>query len=110
MSDYAIGDWVSIRAQVSAVFPADIGVEVELFSKTDQYHAMVRPDLVLGKTDPPPQPEPDREYLVKDGQGDIWRWDVRQFAWHCITTTDVYARWESLLCDYAPVTIYGEIA
>lgn len=57
-----------------------------------------------------PNPEPDREYLVKDRQGDIWRWDVRQAAWHCVTAPTAYLRWERLVREYAPVTLYGPIS
>ena len=106
MSDYAIGDWVLIRGQVTAVFGSDIGYAVELFSKTDQYAAHVRPDLVIQKTAPPIQPEPDREYLIRDSDGDVWRWSARQLAWEC---RGVIRGWESLCRDYGPLKIYGEI-
>ncbi|MGX6605634.1 hypothetical protein ACWKSP_26400 [Micromonosporaceae bacterium Da 78-11] len=49
------GDWVLIRAKVLArPFPET--VLVELFSKTDQYEAHVRPDLVVEIV---PKPIPD---------------------------------------------------
>lgn len=57
-----------------------------------------------------PVPEPDREYLLKDKDGDIWRWDVRQSAWGCITTSASYLSWPILAADCGPLTIYGPVS
>lgn len=110
MNAHEVGDWVLIRAQVVKVHGSDIGYAVELFSKTDQYEAYIRPDLVVAKTDPPPQPEPDREYLIKDRAGDFWRWSVRQSAWECITAGGAFLAWGKLVASFGPVAVYGDIS
>lgn len=57
-----------------------------------------------------PPKEPDKEYLVKDGRDKFWRWDVRQSAWYCIQTTNLYAQWDTLLRNHGPVTIYRAVS
>lgn len=59
-----------------------------------------------------PQPEPSRQYLVKDKDGDVWRWNERQSAWHCVTHNsgaEPYTQWSTLVSQYSPVTLYAEI-
>lgn len=59
-----------------------------------------------------PQPEPSREYLVKDKDGDVWRWNDHQLAWHCVTHNsgaEPYTQWSTLVSQYSPVTLYAEI-
>lgn len=65
-----VGDEVLIRARVTEVGPADAGYTVELFSKTDQYSAQVRPDLVERVLVPEvPEEPPDGTWLpVVEGE------------------------------------------
>lgn len=67
------GDYVLIRAKVlKAKGPESI--MVELFSKTDQYPAWVRNDLVVDKAERPMTTEPpmDDGYKVFDKDGQQW--------------------------------------
>ncbi len=58
------GDTVHIQGTVLQVVP-DVGYLVELFSKTDQYQAWVRPDSVVAVEIPqPPTEPPDGTWLV----------------------------------------------
>lgn len=66
MPEIKPGDTVTIRVKVLEVGPADLGMKVELFSKTDQYPAWIRTDLVTEHTPAPAvraEPEPGA-YLI----------------------------------------------
>lgn len=78
MSAFKVGDWVLIRARVVEVYGSDIGYSVELFSKTDQYAAAIRPDQISSGTVRPTPPEADHEAIIKDTDGHLWTWDARQ--------------------------------
>lgn len=56
-----------------------------------------------------PVPEPDRDYIVLDREGDLWRWSVRQSAWECTRNPAAYLGWQSLVEAYGPLRVYGEI-
>lgn len=107
MTTYEVGDHVLIRAKVVKVAGADVGVLVELFSKTDQYDAWVRPDLITGKTAPPAPPEPDRTYVVVDREGDLWRWEASRAAW-CYKSSE--SSWANLCSSYSPLEIYERVS
>ena len=73
------GDWVLIRAQVIEEHPNGRDVGVELYSKTDQYTAFVRRDLVVEIVPKPIPEEPDRGSVALVGgeafqlnQGGMW--------------------------------------
>lgn len=106
---YDVGDHVLILGKVVKAWGADIGYTVELFSKTDQYTAMIRPDLVVAKTADPTPPEPDREYLVVDQDGDIWSWSHDARAWECRSESGQLV-WAELVKTFGPVSVYGSIS
>lgn len=107
MTAYKVGDWVLIRAKVLEARGGEIGYSVELFSKTDQYAAWVRPDLITAKARRPEAPEADRRAVVKDTDGHLWTWDARQQAWSCRTDRDgSVLTWESLDTTLGPLQVY----
>lgn len=111
MTAHKVGDFVLIRAQVIEVHGADVGYAVELFSKTDQYTAMIRPDLVIAQTHRPAAPEPDHQAIVKDTDGHLWTWDQRQQAWSCSTDRDgTVLTWETLDSTLGPLKVYEATA
>ena len=69
-----------------------------------------RKDLYAALAKQLPTPEPDREYLLKDKDGDIWRWDAHQIAWKSLATGAGHLTWPALTAAYGPVTIYGPIS
>lgn len=107
MTGYELGDYVLVLGKVVGRGPADdVGYAIELFSKTDQYTAMVRPDLVIAKHEPPPPAEPPHEAIVKDKEGDLWHWSTRQSAWECVTDGPTFLSWDTLWGCYAPLKVY----
>lgn len=103
MTTYEVGDHVLIRGKVVLVYGGERGYEVELFSKTDRYDAIVRPDLIVGKTAAPPMDEPDRESLVVDDDGDVWRF--RDGFWK-LTRNAHGVTWAQLIEAHGPVRVY----
>lgn len=57
-----------------------------------------------------PPLEPDREYLVKDAKGAVWRWSARQVAWECTENPDAFCAWETLQAAHGPLLIYGPVS
>lgn len=111
MSGFGRGDYVLILAKIVEVHGSDIGYSVELWSKTDQYTAMVRPDLVITTADRPAAPEADRDAVVTDTDGHLWTWDVRQQAWSCRTDRDgSVLTWETLDSTLGPLKVYEATA
>ena len=102
MSGYEVGDWVLIRAQVTDVYGSDIGYSVELFSKTDQYRAMVRADLIEGKATTPHPDEPDHDALLRDSESDIWHWSGS--GWR-IGRVGPGKPWDDM-ADYGPYEVF----
>lgn len=111
MSGFGRGDYVLILAKIVEVHGSDIGYSVELWSKTDQYTAMVRPDLVITTADRPAAPEADRGAIVKDTGGNLWTWDTRQQAWECISDRYVgVLTWETLDSTLGPLKVHEATA
>lgn len=108
MRGYEVGDFVLILGKVVEVHGADVGYSVELFSKTDQYTARIRPDLVIAKADRPAKPEADHDAIVKDVEGDLWTWDFRQQAWSCNSVTPTFLTWETLDSTLGPLGVYEQ--
>lgn len=87
--DLQPGDWVEISAKVLELHPNGIDVCLELFSKTDQYRAFVRKDLVTTIVPAPIPPEPgDDEVVMVDNRvyqriGGQWRraGSVNPYTW-----------------------------
>lgn len=107
MSGYEVGDYVLIRAKVIQAYGSDIGYSVELFSKTDQHTAQVRPDQIVAKAERPAIPEADHDSIVKDTDGHLWTWDAHQVAWFCRTDRDGNAlTWQTLDSTLGPLKVY----
>lgn len=92
------GSWVLIRAKVLEVYGADVGLTVELFSKTDQYKAIIRRDLVVDVIDPPLPPEPSHDAIVTvDKSSLIFRWSDK---WGWQNGLGVFYDWATLYRIY----------
>lgn len=104
-----IGSYVYLRAKVLKIIGADVGLEVELWSKTDQYRANVRYGHVAGIAE---TPVPDEPYTVKDGDaiavskgGVIWR-KVSEFDGKWCDGHQARLTWEELWRQHAPLNVY----
>lgn len=97
---YQPDQYVTLRAKVIEARGGELGYLVELFSKTDQYQAWVRPDMVTGPADPPPVDEPKGlGAVVKDRWGGLHiRTDYDAHThepWRAAGTDDT-ARWSDI--------------
>lgn len=103
--EYKVGDFVLIRGQVVKVYGGEVGYSVELFSKTDQYQAIVRPDLIIEKVAPPLPDEPDHEAVVVDHDDDVWRF--RDGFWK-LSPRSLGVTWTELAKSHGPLRIFEQ--
>jgi len=100
-TDYAPGDHVLIRGEVLE-FIDGVGACVELFSKTDQYRAWVRADLIQSKTKPPRIPEPGLWSTVSSSSTtgarfNAVRWDLGDDPHHWVDISGNWMSWDQLV-------------
>jgi hypothetical protein len=105
--DIEVGDWVKITAKVVKTLPEQ--VKVELFSKTDQYEGWVRLDVCERTTAPIP-PEPDHDAIIRDKDGDYWRYSAPYGGWGCITDSSSEYTWEKLWNSFGPLKVYEQVS
>lgn len=108
MSRFEPGDYVLVRGKVLKGDDGELGYCIELFSKTDQYGAWVRPDLVIEKAEMPLPPEPDQSAIVKDCDGDLWE-GVGMGSWSRNDSRTIETMtWPQLFRTRGPVMVFEE--
>lgn len=112
MTVYKTGDWVTVRCQVISAWTNDMNAErvalvPEGLTQARQFNLDAK--KVIGKTDSPVPPEPDRTSILKTGKGSLYTYvEASRYygpGWALAKESKTFD-WPTFYREFGPVAVF----